>query len=271
MGGDVVVEQHGAGDMVVLRYDLERPVRQRFTSSVDLTITVTFNNTTQTVPVPTYEVSGVISGRQADDGTITAGWRFTKVHVHADGLSGDAAALADQLRKMKRVKGTLVYSASGRLVSQETNLADVLDSEATLDSAAFDVGRAIVPLPEEAIGVGAVWTVSDAVPISGAMMDQITTYEVTGISGTRVNLTSTLAQSIPTGIEVDAGGGTMMEVVEMNGVGSGSTTLRLDGLLAPVAVFNVDLVMVMQVAALGPSGLMSQAIRSSQSVTATEP
>jgi hypothetical protein len=269
--GQLTLLQEGGGDKVALTYALEGKVRQSLTASIDMAVTVSMNGTTRTVAVPTYDLDMSLVGQQQDDGLITAKWRCTGVHVAEDALSEDTAAVAEELGKMKRAKGVMTFSPDGLVVSQSSNLADILGGEASLDSSPFDVARSVVVLPSMPVGVGAVWVYADQIPMQGVQIEQETTYTLVSRQGSSATLDVVVTQRIPEGATLEGEGGVSLVIRGFQGGGTGQSVLDLGALVGPSATSAVDVVMDVQGTAMGVTLDMSQALRMRMKVEATTP
>jgi hypothetical protein len=269
--GQLTLLKEGDGEKVALSYALEGKVRQALTASIDMAVTVSMNGTTRTVAVPTYDLDMSLVGQQADDGLISAKWRCTGVHVAQDALSADTAAVAEELGKMKRAKGVMTFSPDGLVVSQSSNLAEILGGEASIDSSPFDVARSVVVLPSVPVGIGATWVYSDAIPMQGVQIEQDTTYTLVAREGSRATLDVVVTQRIAEGATLEGDGGVSLVIRGFQGGGSGQSVLDLGALVGPSASSAVDVAMDVQGTAMGVSLDMSQALRMRMKVVATTP
>jgi hypothetical protein len=269
--GQLTLVGEGEGEKSTLVYALDGKVRQAVTASIDMAVTVSMNGTTRTVAVPTYELDLALVGSQQPDGLIRATWRCTAVHVADDALTADTAAVAEELRKMKRAKGEITFGPDGLLVRQSSNLADILGGEASIDSAPFEIARSVIVLPSVPVGVGASWVYADRLPMQGVEIEQDTQYTLVGLEGRVATLDVVVTQRVPQGATLEGEGGVSLTIREFQGGGTGKTTLDLGALVGPSASSAVDVVMDVQGTAMGVTLEMSQALRMRMQVNATTP
>jgi hypothetical protein len=269
--GQLTLRDEGEGDKSALSYALGGKVRQSLTASIDMAVTVSMNGTTRTVAVPTYDLDMSLVGEQRPDGLITAKWRCTAVHVAEDALTADTQAVAEELGKMRRAKGTMTFSPDGLVVSQSSNLTEILGGEASIDSSPFDVARSVVVLPSVPVGVGAVWVYVDAIPMQGVAIEQETTYTLVSREGSLATLDVAVTQRIPEGATLEGDSGVSLTIRGFQGGGGGRSVVHLGALVGPSANSSVDVVMDVQGSAMGMSLDMSQALRMRMTVEATTP
>jgi len=176
--------------------------------------------------------------------------RFGLTITDADLAEGAAAGgtragekLAEVIRGMKGLTGDKVASARG--VSHQFALAAPAGSDGIMATAALKpvmqgferaIDQMTVPFPEEAIGVGAKWEVSQKVVEAGMTLDQTTTFEVTAVKGQRVSLRFTVTLAAPPGkLESTFAGGLAADVKSLTGSGDGTIEVDL-GKVLPVAL-----------------------------------
>lgn len=82
------------------------------------------------------------------------------------------------------------------------------------------------PLPEEAVGVGAVWETTSVVEVEGIVLSTIATHEVVSIDGTIIELTVTGRQEVEPGSRMVTQG-VSGDVVQWDVTSSGTTILDL--------------------------------------------
>jgi len=150
------------------------------------------------------------------------------------GGSRAAEKLAEVIRGMKGLKGDKVVSARG--VSQRFTLSSPEGDGGIMGTAALKpvvqgferaIDQMTVPFPEEAIGVGAKWEVTQQVVEAGMMLDQTIAFEVTAIKDNVVSLRFTVTLKAPPGkLESTFAGGMTALVTSLEGGGEG--TIEVD-------------------------------------------
>jgi hypothetical protein len=112
--------------------------------------------------------------------------------------------------------------------------------------------NATVPLPEEAIGLGARWEARTQGKSQGVTVDQTATYELVSAEGEVLKLKSTATQHAANQkIESPSMPGVKVDLTKMNGSGSGETTLNLAHVVPQKATMDshVDMAMGMNLGA----------------------
>ena len=101
-----------------------------------------------------------------------------------------------------------------------------------LEQAKEVVSRTAVPLPNEAVGPGAVWELQQPIKSQGLTMDQTETYELLSQQGQRVTTKSTILQTAANQkIQNPAMQGVELDLTRMDGHGQASLTCDLRKLL----------------------------------------
>ncbi len=151
--------------------------------------------------------------------------------------------LAEVIRGMKGLKGDKVASARG--VSHQFTLAAPEGSAGIMATAALKpvvqgferaIDQMTVPFPDEPIGVGAKWEVTQKVIEAGMTLDQTTAFEITAVKGAVVSLRFTVTLTAPPGkLESTFAGGMVAEVKSLTGSGEGTIEVDL-GKVLPVVM-----------------------------------
>ena len=159
------------------------------------------------------------------------------------GVTRAGEKLAEVIRGMKGLAGDKATDARG--LSRRFSLAFPEGREGPMTTAALRpvvqgferaIDQMTVPFPEEAIGVGGKWEVTQKVVEAGMALDQTTTFEVTRIEGARVSLAFTVTLAAPPGkLESRFANGLAAEVMRLAGSGEGTIEVDL-GKVLPVAL-----------------------------------
>jgi hypothetical protein len=143
------------------------------------------------VPTTLLVLDAQVAATLPDGGfTVSTVVREARAQADADVKAEASAALDDALKQLVGQKRSRTLDAQG--VPREPDLdrapnpaAQASQLVANLESA---VNHFSVPLPTEPIGLGAVWTVTDDVALSGVSVVQTARYEVVSREGSRLTL-----------------------------------------------------------------------------------
>ena len=234
-GGEsiVTVLEPGTAPRTPLRYQL-RP-RQQETMDVTMHMGMTMNIGEMSVPVelPPFTISARAEVTDiASSGDISYAIAFTKLAVGAGGNEAVTAALKQSEASMTSVKGTGVVSNRGVPRSMKMDTSGITDPtmKQTFDQMASSFQNMSMPMPEEAVGVGARWEVRNAMESGGISIFQKTEYQVVSIDGPVLTLKAKIEQTAPPQpISLPTmPPGADATLSKMTGTGSGTVSLRLD-------------------------------------------
>jgi hypothetical protein len=191
-------------------------------------------------PPPITEVVDYRVGRVAER-EATVSFRFAEVRAER---VGDALTDAEHLELTEGLQGLVGVAGTGRstdrgsLAALELDLPDDLDPAVATQLRLAEEGLAAlgVPLPREAVGVGARWRVTDRVTSSGVAVRRTTTYEISSLDGDRVGYTATVTLREVEPGPVDAPGlpdGLDVELISADGTASIRGTLDLGSPVSP--------------------------------------
>jgi hypothetical protein len=216
-----------------LRYPSDPPPPQK----MSLSLRVAMKMEVPGSPIPPVSMPGLrllidLTGRDRD-GEI----RYEFTVTDAD-LTGAEAAHPSLVAAMRKGVGSLVgasgsVSVDPRGFQRELSigLPAGIGQELTqfMNSAKLAIGQMAVPLPEEAIGVGAKWQVEETIAQDGIQVRQKTYYELLAIDGPRVQIRTQTVQAaeqqraalpgLPSGVSA--------KVVSLRGAGAGETEIDL--------------------------------------------
>ena len=207
--------------------------------------------------------------------TSTADLAVTSVAANGDlsytiamgGMSGGAGAdptVAATLQGLdadiKTIRGTATISDRGvkRASSFDTSKVTNPQFKQSIDGMTTSLEMLSMPLPEEAVGVGARWEVRQGMASGGMSIFQKTVLEIVKIDGKSITLTVTGEQTAPPQSMSNPAlpPGTEARLQTMAGTVNGTITLRLDELV-PTSVTNNQMNMVMEISMGGQSQVMS--------------
>jgi hypothetical protein len=138
----------------------------------------------------------------------------------------------------------------------------------TLGSMSSTIESLSIPLPEEAVGVGARWEVRQRSNFNDLVMFQKTTVEVTAMEGNTLTMATTVEQTAPSQSMTNPAlpPGTEVQLRELMGTASGSGTMRLNALV-PTSEASGRMSMVMDVSVAGTNQTMSMVMTTKMTVS----
>jgi len=185
-----------------------KELRLRFTEGAATTVALTLDlDVTQRAggaeqgldsPVVRETVRFTVGPTRGDEATVS--FAFTGATVDGEGTDLTAAELAElstEIGRLVGLGGTGTISALGSFTSFAYDLPDGLDPEVTaaLEQAEQQLSALALPLPREPLGVGARWRTATRTELSGIVLDQVTTYEITELTDSGVAYTAASSQT----------------------------------------------------------------------------
>jgi len=170
-------------------------------------------------------------------GDVTYDLAFTDMTTEAaPGLDPSVAAMIQgSAAAIKEVKGTATISNRGLVRSTTFDLSKMSDPnlKQALQQVSGQLEGMAVPLPEEAVGVGARWEARQAVNAGGMATYVRTEYELVSVTGTTVQLRLKAETMAPPQAVTNAmlPPDTQVQVEKLTGTNTGTSTLRLDALV----------------------------------------
>lgn len=243
--GEVRMELLGAGEGTTgaLRYAPKAGSSESFAMVLDLVVGMDMggaNPKVTNLPPIRMEVDAKLA-EVRPNGDLSYDLTLAKTSIQppeavvdmSDAKKAELAKINEQTKaEAARYEGTtgqMVVSARGLLVSSEIHPPEGAKPFQNFDKA---LSHALVPLPEEPIGVGASWTVLQDVKESGLALQQTKTYTVKSIQGSKVELGVTLEQQGDhRSFKMDnLPEGTTADLVALVSNGEGTASIRLDRL-----------------------------------------
>lgn len=241
----VTLVSNGAEPRVALRYTAKVDEAQASTVTMTTTMALKANGQDMDNPLPKTRLAltSKVAAVDAEGAKLAVSIDEADVDGALPEGSRAGAKLAEVVRGMKGMRGTKVTSLRG--VSSRFVLAYPEGQEGILATAALKpvvqgferaIDQMTVPFPEEAVGVGASWEVSQAVVEAGMHLTQKTTFTLDKIEGDTVTVRFTVVLSAPPGpLESEVAGGVKADVKSLASDGSGSLTVSL-GKLMPLTM-----------------------------------
>jgi hypothetical protein len=196
----VTLVDAGAEPREVLRYDLPAETKQSTTMRMTIGMKLGLDGRApQAVQVPTMEVKlGLASGAKRDAaGNTSIDGRIEAVRVVPEGDAARAMAelVEGQLRALEGTRIRYAVSASGRASDVRVEAAPNAPEQATkvMGQMSQSFESMVAPLPDEAVGVGGRWVVTNRIS-TGADVLQWTTYTLKSKTGTKIEIETEVAQ-----------------------------------------------------------------------------
>ncbi|QXC59460.1 hypothetical protein KSP35_13735 [Aquihabitans sp. G128] len=229
----------GAEPRQALRLRFAEGATTTATIRLDLDVSQQSSGHTQALDSPAVVETVRFTVDRVHAGGADLSFTFTDAQVDRTGTSlsdGEHLALTAEVHQLVGVGGTATVTDQGQLGDLSYQLPDDLDPDlaATLDQAQDQLAALAVPLPDEAVGVGARWKTDATSTLAGLEVRTETTYEITAIDGDDVAYTATTEQTAdPQPVDLATlPTGTTARLVSSDVTGSAKGTLSLT---APVA------------------------------------
>lgn len=195
-----------------------------------------------------------------DDGDIRYTFRIQDVSVtdREGAMPGMSDSMLLALRPLVGTLGEVLVDPTGRPKDSSLTPSTTADP-AMVDNMSRSMKNASAPLPLEAVGVGARWSLTQELDEQGIRVQQVATYELTGRKKDEITLRTTITQSAPAQSMTPPGlpPGTSATLSRMESKGEGSSTLRLDAIMPTEAAVSLALEMDMRISAEGQEMPMS--------------
>jgi hypothetical protein len=187
-------------------------------------------------------ITATVTDVDAKTGDIRYELVFAKPIVVVDAQTTPAVreAVRKVLVTMEGIKGHAVVSNRGFTKEADLEKPATLDPslESSLEDAKRNLRQFVMPLPDEAVGVGAKWEATTHMEISGMQLDQVAVYALTSIKRNTIKMTLDLRQHAVN--QTISRGGVTVDVKSMNGSGSGDIVFDLTKLMPSHATSSVD-------------------------------
>lgn len=190
-------------------------------------------------PIPATKVTIDTEVTKVDtNGDIHLQWAYTDADIVAASTYPPllSAAMRAEIAKLVGLKGSAIVNKQGK--TKEVNLSLPSGSSATTKQVYEQIFNSLKqissPFPEEAVGVGAKWSVAtNSLKVNGMTLNQIATYEIANIQDNVITLNVSLEQHAdpqnfnPPGLPA----GASVKLKSLNSQGNGTLTLKLDQIM----------------------------------------
>lgn len=204
----------GAGTVVTLvdaGAEPREPLRLQLTAGQEQTVVMTIRmgvgmevagSRMPKTAVPPMEMTMALRVLEITaEGDIRSEFNLEKFAVLPDPAvdPGVVEQLKAVLGAMSKLSGTSTITPRGIVKSAQFNIPDDLDPQVrqTMESMRQQINQLSVPFPEEALGVGAEWTVTSHLEQQGMKLQQVVTWRLTERKGSVVKVTNGIQQIAP--------------------------------------------------------------------------
>ncbi|MEM7755795.1 MAG: DUF6263 family protein [Planctomycetota bacterium] len=247
----------GEGPRSTLRVDLEPGATQKFEMRM-LTKTAMSMRGQQmpAMDLPTVVMPMVVKvGDARDDDSWNVAMSFSEPRFEG-GNPQMAAMMRQALAGFDTLEATGVVSDQAQWESITLKAADKLSPELReqaemMESSVQQMGAI---LPNEAVGIGARWRVTQQMNTSGMNMTNSVVYTLESREGDTIKLAAELEQTVPAQVVAPPNAGGMQFQTVGTGKGQGTFVLDLSSLMATEATLTSDTDMSMETE--GPNGAM---------------
>jgi hypothetical protein len=237
----------GAEPRSRLRYAIPASYKGRMLMTTGISVSMTLGGTTlPAMPMPVMKMAADMSvtGVSAS-GDVSYNLAFAEMTVDA-GPGVDAAASAAMQAAasgLSAVRGSATVSNRGVTRDLKIDLDQITNPALKQTMAQFSTSmqNTSMPLPEEAVGVGARWQVRQTTSANGILTYQNSVYEIVSVGGPAVALTLKVDQTAPAQAVSNPSlpPGAQMQLEDLTGTGTGTIQLRLDALI-PTSEMSVS-------------------------------
>lgn len=182
-----------------LRLDPRPGTSEAVVVTVDLGVVQVVDGTEQALDAPPISQTVVLTVDAVDGGLAEVSLLVTDAAVDAEGTDlsdAEILILTEEASQAVGIAGRAQVDTRGELRSFRYTLPDDVDPAlaTTLGQLEGQIAALVVPLPEEAVGVGARWRVRSTTTLGGAAVDQVTTYTLTDLTDDGITYTASVDQ-----------------------------------------------------------------------------
>ncbi len=213
--------------------------KQTLTMTTNMAMEMSFGGqASPKFPIPATKVTIDTEVTKVDtNGDIHLQWTYTDADIVAASTYPplQSAAMRSEIAKLVGLKGSAIVDKQGK--TKEVNLSLPSGSSATTKQIYEQILNSLKqissPFPEEAVGVGAKWSVANSLKVNGMTLNQIATYEIANIQDNVITLNVSLEQHAdpqnfnPPGLPA----GASVKLKSLNSQGNGTLTLKLDQIM----------------------------------------
>jgi hypothetical protein len=234
----LTVVSSGAAPRKMLRYAVTKDYRSHMDMTMALGMTLGMAGMDgQSIPIPPMKLGADLAVTGITPaGEISYSFGFSDISVDSANADPSAAALMQSFAAdMKTLHGSMTITNRGESRGTHFDTSQISNPQLSqmVGSLSQSLDGLVMPLPAEAVGVGARWEGRQTVGANGIQMQQKNTWEVQSIEGSDVKVKVTIEQTAGAQPINSAGmpAGAEMSLDKMNGTGTGNATFHLNGLV----------------------------------------
>ena len=222
---DLQIVSAGNAPRTLLRYHVPKGASQSLEVTIDMSLTAGEMGG----PVPTIVMSLLLGAEDvAADGSVKLHTTIVDVTARDRAESKiPATALAGPLEAMKGIALTSTLAPNGRLSKSQVEGGKELPADMATQLTALTTSfeNIVMPLPNEPVGVGAVWRSSRQLNQNGMQLTTVNTFTLVSITSDKI--TYTLESDVHGTDQKITQAGTTVEIKDITGAGGGKGTLNL--------------------------------------------
>ena len=229
----VTVSSTGAEPRTRLRYRVTPKYRGRMEMSMAMGMTMSMaGQAMPQIDVPPIRMTADLAVTEVgSSGDITYTFGFGAIESDDPNIR---AAMQQAMAGIGEMKGTVVITDRGMMRKGAFDLEKIANPQVrqTMGSVYDSLRSMSMPLPEEAVGVGARWQVRQSMVSNGIHSGQKIDVELTGVTATTAVLKVSLEQHAPQQtVALPQLPGANVTLQKMEGSGTGTINIALDGLV----------------------------------------
>ena len=209
-------------------------------------------------PTPTPAIQFTIDVDITDvaaNGDVSMDYKYPKVEIidESDEPSPVKAMMETMLKSIEGLTGSATVSSRGFTKKSEITLPPNAEPQikAMMDSMKESMNRMSSPLPEEPVGVGAKWSVTQLIESNGMKMKQTSLHTLKEIKGKTFEIAIELTQSADAQeIKTPGAPGTTTKLLSLESTGEGKMQFE-SSVLFPISSVKSDSKMGMEMVAAG--------------------
>lgn len=259
--GIVTLVSPGNAPRAAVRYKVAPTFKSRLDMVMTMGMNMDMGGMQMPMSMPSMKLSADVAVTGvAPTGDITYDIVFSDMTIDPAGADPNmVAAMQGALPSMKGMKGTAVVSSRGVHKSVNMDMSTVSPAfQQTMQAMSSSLENMSLPFPEEPIGLGAKWTVKQALSSGGMKTFQTINVELTAIDGNQITLGVKNEQTAPPQpvSNPQLPPGATVSLVNLTGTGTGTMKIKLDSLV-PTSEMNAKTTTVMDMSMSGQSQRMS--------------
>jgi len=267
-GPTVKVTEQGAEPRTQLRFKVNKGDTQK----VEMTMLLSMKIDMEGMAIPETKLPATKMVMKVDIAEVmdNGDSKWTMSVISADVVDDPSvnpmvtSAARDGLKGITDFTGWAVIDHRGFVKDADISIPASADPQLRqmMESTRQSLDQLTAPLPDEAVGVGAKWTVQQTITQQGMTIQQTANYTVTSIEGGVVKADVELSQRADKqSVEVPGmPPGVKAELLEFNTKGSGSTVIDLSKVVPPAGEVNANMSMKTRIDMQGQSQLMSMSM-----------